>query len=588
MKKMSRLLAAVLSITFITPVFAATDASDAFSPVTVYTARKVITMEPGLSDATAVAVADGRIVGVGDLSSLQDWIDRRGGYVDRTLEDKVLMPGFIDPHVHPSLPAVVTQFPFLAPDDWTLPTGTFPGATTPQQYADSLTRQVDAYFANPQREKSVPFISWGYHQLWHGSINRARLNELFGDKPVMLWHRSFHELIGNDAAFKLLGVTEKDFVGIAEADWDEGHFWEHGAMALLPHMPFLLRPDRYRKGMENFIDMMHEAGITSAMDMGVGVFGDPVGETKLIQEVMTDKNAPARLVLTPIITDFMARGIGPEQALAQAEQWARGSSEHVIFDLHFKLMMDGAIYSGLSQFAYPGYKDGHAGQWMAPLETTYQYAETFWNAGYQLHAHTNGDGSAEALVDILRRLQAQKPRVDHRFTLEHFAYATEDQVHQMHALGMSISANPYYQYILADVYADEWLGEDRARNMVPLGAAKRAGMRFGLHSDCPMAPLSPLTLAWAAVNRTTINGNSNVEAQKISVDDALRAITIDAAWLMRMEDQIGSIRAGKRADFAVLEQDPYKVKPQKLKDIPVWGTVFAGQLRPTNSSDHHE
>ena len=295
---------------------------------------------------------------------------------------------------------------------------------------------------------------------------------------------------------------------------------------------------------------------------------------------MEESKAPARLVLTPIITDFLARGLTPEEAVAQVAEWSEGNSERVMFDRHFKLMMDGAIFSGLAQYAYPGYLDGHKGQWMAPLEVTYDYAEAFWNAGYQLHAHTNGDASAAALLDILRRLQAQKPRMDHRFTLEHFAYATEDQLRQMHALGMSVSANPYYQYILADIYADNWLGEDRARNMVPLGAARRQGVLVGLHSDCPMAPLSPLTLAWTAVNRTTINGNENVAAQRLTVDEALRAITIDAAWLMRMEDEIGSIRAGKRADFAVLEEDPYAVDPAKLRDIGIWGTVFGGELHP--------
>ena len=561
-------------------IHATETATGPFSPVTVYVARKIITMEPGLPDATAVAVADGRIVGVGSVDSLQDWIDRRGGRVDRTLEDKIIMPGLIDPHVHPSLPAVVTQFPFLAPDDWKLPNAYYPGATTPQHYEAALRAQVASHFAGPEVEAGIPFISWGYHQLWHGTVNREKLNDWFGDKPVMIWHRSFHELIGNDAAFTTLGATEEDFAGVKEMNWADGHFWENGAVALLPHMQFLLRLDRYKQGMENFLEMMHLAGITSAMDMGIGIFGDPVGETKLIKSVMEEHQAPARLILTPIITDFLARGQSPEQALAQVEEWTRSSSERVLFDRHFKLMMDGAIYSGLSQYAFPGYKDGHAGQWMAPLETTYKFAEVFWDAGYQLHAHTNGDGSAEALIDILRRLQARKPRVDHRFTLEHFAYATEDQVHRMHALGMNVSANPYYQYILADVYADEWLGEDRARNMVPLGAVKRQGMRFALHSDCPMAPLSPLTLAWAAVNRTTINGNQNVDAQRVSVHDALRAITIDAAWIMRMEDRIGSIRAGKRADFAVLEQDPYEVDPMKLKDIPIWGTVFSGELFP--------
>jgi predicted amidohydrolase YtcJ len=116
--------------------------------------------------------------------------------------------------------------------------------------------------------------------------------------------------------------------------------------------------------------------------------------------------------------------------------------------------------------------------------------------------------------------------------------------------------------------------------MVPLGSLERAGVPFALHSDSPMAPLSPLTLAWAAVNRTTINGNDNLPSQKISVDAALRAITIDAAWIMRWEDRVGSIRAGKMADFAVLEQDPYAVDPMAIKDIPIWGSVFEGRPYP--------
>ena len=101
-----------------------------------------------------------------------------------------------------------------------------------------------------------------------------------------------------------------------------------------------------------------------------------------------------------------------------------------------------------------------------------------------------------------------------------------------------------------------------------------------------MAPLSPPTLAWTAVNRTTVNGNKNFETQKVSVHDALKAITIDAAWIMRWEDRIGSIRAGKNSDIAVLEQDPYKVEPQKLKDMPIWGTVFEGQKFPVQNSDN--
>ncbi|KGJ95152.1 amidohydrolase [Colwellia psychrerythraea] len=551
------------------------------SKLTVYLAKKIITMDNSQPYATAVAVADGKIVSVGSLDSLQGWIKERGATIDPTFKDKIIMPGLIDPHVHPSLPAVLTQFPFIAPDDWSLPTGEFPGETTKKGYIDRLTELVNQHYNDPKHNPAIPFVTWGYHTLWHGDVYKQELNVLFPNQPVMLWHRSFHELIANDAALKLLKVDKTATIAHHEADWDKGHFWENGAMQLmLPKMSFMFAPKRYGQGMKNFFEMMHQSGTTTAMDMGMGVFGDPVGETALIRKVAEESKAPARLVLTPLVTDFIARGISPENALKEVEQWTEGNSHRVVYDKHFKLMMDGAIFSGASQMDFPGYKDGHKGMWMAPLERTYNYAKVFWDNGYQLHAHTNGDGSTKELINMVRRLQAGHPRVDHRTTLEHFAYATEAQLKQMSAIGMMVSANPYYQYILADTYAEQWLGEDRARKMVPLGTAKKHGLPIALHSDAPMAPLSPLTLVWTAVNRTTINGNKNIAGEKLTVDEALRAITIDAAWTMRWEDKIGSIVAGKKADFAILEQDPYQVDTKKLKDIKIWGTVFEGEKFP--------
>lgn len=528
-----------------------------------------------MPEATAVAVADGRIVAVGTLDSLQPWIDQRGATIDNTLQEKILMPGFIDPHVHPSLPAIVTQFPFIAPDDWSLPTGQFPGAKTEKAYIARLQELVAAH-----NDPTVPFVTWGYHQLWHGKLRRPQLSTLFPDTPVILWHRSFHELIANDAALEMLGILESDLSGVHEANWEDGHFWESGAFTLLPKMSFLFDVERYGGGLKNLFDMMQSSGVTTAMDMGIGVFGNPAAEIALIRGVMAQEQAPVRMVLTPIITDFLARGKSIEQAKAEITQWQAGNTDRLIVGQHFKLMMDGAIFSGLSQMGFPGYLDGHEGVWMVPLATTQEWAQAFWDEGFQIHAHTNGDGSAAALIDLLRELQRKTPRTDHRFTLEHFAYTTEDQNRQLHALGAVVSANPYYQYILSDIYSERWLGEDRGRQMVKLGSLERLGVPFALHSDCPMAPLSPLTLVDTAVNRVTINGNQNARSERVSVAAALRAITIDAAWIMGWENEVGSIRAGKKADFAVLEEDPLKTNPGKLKNIKVWGTVFEGELYP--------
>ncbi len=556
------------SLTMLAPLASAAD-------LVVYTAKKIITMEPALPQATAVAVQGDRVVAVGSLQSLQPLLDARDGTIDRRLEHKVLMPGFIDPHVHPSLPAILTQFPFLAPDSWSLPTGEFPGATNPQSFEARLKVLVAAH-----EDPAVPFIAWGYHPLWHGEVYRSQLNAWFPQTPVMLWHRSFHELIGNDAALAMLGITEADTEGVHESDWDKGHFWENGLMAIVPKLSFLFAPERFGRGMANFLEMLHRGGVTTALDMGTGIFGNPAQEIALVRKIAESSKAPARIIMTPIISDFLARGKTPDQAMAEIDQWRQDNSQRVLVDRHFKLMLDGAICSGRAQMGPPGYLDGHQGQWMAPLEVTTQWARAFWQAGYKLHAHTNGDKSAAAFIDLLRTLQAEHPRADHRTTLEHFAYSTEDQSRQLKALGAVVSANPYYHYILSDIYSEQWLGPDRSSQMVRLGSLERHGVPFALHSDSPMAPLSPLTLAHHASNRVTINGQLNAPEERISLDAALRAITIDAAWIMGWEDEIGSIRAGKKADFTVLESDPYQVGVQGLKDIAIWGTVFEGQPYP--------
>ncbi len=538
----------------------------------VYTAKLIRTMEPALPEATAVAVEDGKVLAVGSLDSLSPLIASRGARIDRQFEDKVMTPGFIDPHVHPTLPAVLTQFPFLAPDDWYLPTGDFPGATTPEGYRSALQNLVAQH-----DDASVPFVAFGYHPLWHGEVWRDDLNDWFGDTPVMIWHRSFHELIGNDAAWELLGVTKDDADAIPHgASWERGHFYELGLRAVFPRMGFLFEPARYMKGMQNFLSMMHESGVTTAADMGTGIFGNPVAEIQAVKAAVASDPVGVRVLLTPIITDFITRQKSAEQALAEVREWQTMNDDQVTVGNHFKLMIDGAIFSGLSQMGSPGYLDGHTGVWMVDVPTLETFAKTFWDAGFQIHAHSNGDAATARFIDLLDYLLRESPRADHRMTLEHFAYSTEDQNRKLAALGAAVSANPYYHYILSEMYSGDWLGPDRGPQMVRLGSLESKGVPVGLHSDSPMAPLSPLTLMWTAVARENISGEKTGQGEVMSRYGALKAITIDAAWILGLEDSIGSIRAGKAADFTVLAADPLTVPLEQLRSIEVIGTVYAG------------
>jgi predicted amidohydrolase YtcJ len=122
------------------------------------------------------------------------------------------------------------------------------------------------------------------------------------------------------------------------------------------------------------------------------------------------------------------------------------------------------------------------------------------------------------------------------------------------------------------------MGPDRANRLDACGSALAAGVPLAIHSDAPVTPLGPLFTAWCAVNRITPKGRLLGEAERISVPQALRAITLGAAWTLRLDGEIGSIECGKRADFCVLEDDPLEMDPMTLKDARVWGTVLSGRV----------
>jgi len=143
-----------------------------------------------------------------------------------------------------------------------------------------------------------------------------------------------------------------------------------------------------------------------------------------------------------------------------------------------------------------------------------------------------------------------------------------------------VSANPYYPVALADNYRSNGMDPERADNMARMGDVEKAKISYSLHSDMPMAPGQPLYLMWSAVNRITNDGNLRGPEQRISPLSALKAVTIDAAYSLQMERDVGSIEAGKLANFTILADSPLVVDPISIKDIAVWGTVQEGRVLP--------
>ena len=541
------------------------------SDITVYTARRIHTMSRSAPEATAVAVRDGRILEVGSLETLRPWLERYPHKIDARFADKVILPGFIDPHLHPSLAAVLLPSEFITAFEWDLPGRVVEPCKTPEAYLDRLSSAV------AEHDPDAPFfVTWGYHQLWHGAVTRAQLNAISDSLPIIVWHRSFHELILNDAAIAWLEVDSEVMARHPQINADTGRFSEMGAMVALGKLrPHLMQPNWFFKGLQMLAEILHQNGHTMIADMAWGIF-DPELEWGAYTALWDSGAMPMRCMLIPRGLQEAELTGDPEEAMAKIEALCARETDDLFTDRHVKFFTDGAFFSELMQVQAPGFLDGHHGEWLTAPEQFRAAVRPYWLAGWRIHVHCTGDLGLELAIDVLAELQEEKPRFDHGYTIEHFGLSTEEQVERLAALGGQVSANVYYLHELSRAYAEQSLGYERASQMARLGSLVRAGVPFALHSDYTMAPASPLNSAWVAVNRVEEDGAVMCAAEKVSVMDALRGITIEAARMLGQQHEVGSIRAGKRADFTVLDADPFEVDPMRLRDIRVHATVFGG------------
>lgn len=552
----------------------------------IFLARRIHTMDESLPYATAVGVIGGRIVAVGDLESMEPWREGREVVVDESLRDKVLLPGFIDNHVHPFLGALLTPMEIIAPEAWRMEGGRIaPAANTPGRYLELLKARLAA-----KTDHSEIFISFGYQPSEHGRLDRAELDSLCPDRPVILWQRSFHETYMNTAAIERLGLTENAVGSHPQVNLSKGHFFETGnKLVVTKLLSMMLQPKWYHRGLDTTADLMQQGGITTAGDMLFGAI-DPEYELAALDACIERKNRPLRIVNIADARGFSNRAIGRkvmgapdecppfEEGLKAIEAMQSRESRRVRFSKGIKLFADGAMFSQLMQMNPPGYIDGHHGEWLMSPAVLAEGVRVFWDAGYQVHVHVNGDGGMDAVLAALGAAQERKPRFDHRFTVHHVGFHTNAQSRRLAALGAHASVNPYYIHALADNYGLLGLGRERADQVVRAGSMVRNGMRVSFHSDFMMAPMEPLMLSWCAATRTTRSGRQVSPEEMLNVEQALRGITIDAAFALRLDHEIGSISAGKKADFAVLEDDPFEFGAERLKDVRVAGTVFEGEL----------
>lgn len=557
------------------------------SLITVLKAKTVLTLEG--NDTNAVAIQGDRIIGVDDFENLIATLGKKYPnekvVIDGQFTDAIITPGFINQHDHPWLAALTLSSHIISIEDWVLPHRTYPKAENQQQYLKALIAMVASYNVDDGL-----FLSWGYHKLWHGELTRAMLDDISTDIPIAIWQRSVHEFILNSKALALIEVDDAFIESLTPAQKKQtnlhnGHFWESSLMALSGKLfKHIVKPQSYLNALNMVKKYWQSAGTTLVVEPG-GLLNKNLSIMQ--NHIFSQPENPFHM---DYIVDGKTMALQHMDSLlssteAVANTWGEGMSRYL--PKQVKLFSDGAVFSQLMQMSQ-GYSDGHHGEWIMEPDVFKQAFAQYWDAGYQIHVHQNGDAGLDMVLDTLAENIQRNPRLDHRTVIVHFSYSRQDQVTRLKELGAIVSVNPYYPVALAEMYSDVGVGAARSHAMVRLGDLVQQDVSFSLHSDMPMAPGQPLFLMWCAVNRMSNQGNIIGPEHAISPEQALRAITLDAAYSMQLEQDIGSIKVGKLANFTVLKQNPLTVDPMTIKDIDVLATVHEGRILKTQKGQFEQ
>jgi len=252
-----------------------------------------------------------------------------------------------------------------------------------------------------------------------------------------------------------------------------------------------------------------------------------------------------------------------------------------------KLYMDGSPYTGGAAFAEPYLNTevtlkqmkllpNHRGKVNYSEASLLQTLTNYHNAGYQIAIHAQGEIAIQMILNAFTEIMENYPRPDHRHRLEHNALITKNQIIQAQKLGLTLSFFMDHVYYYGE-QLPQIVGPDRAARFMPLGSAFAVGHRASIHTDNPATPVDPFRVISTAVTRKTKDrGYILGPTERVTINDALKAVTINAAWQLFEDDQRGSITVGKAADFVLLSHNPLRIQPENIKNISALCTWIDG------------
>jgi predicted amidohydrolase YtcJ len=533
----------------------------------------IVTLDAESAVADSMLLKGGRIVAVGVEASISGTQPLFTRILD--MQGKTIVPGFVDAHSHFPTAGLTEAGVDLTPP----PVG---NVATLQIL---LNRVSDAASTLPANDWIVGFNYDDSSLDVARHPTREELDKVAPKNPVYLWHRSGHMGVANSLALEALDFKKSAPIQAQMSVFDLPDRNSNGQLsgllqgAAAPRMSFLLRNlsvTRLFKSLLSARDQYLSAGITTAQNG----FAD-IPSMLMLRWSQRLGLIPQRLVVWPAHEKVAYRleleTLDPLQSfsgkLATAIGWSSNPSRFAIPAI--KLVADGSpqgrtawltepYLNNLVELDYRGYPKLSEPQFKSLVKR-------YHDAGFQLAMHGNGDAAIDLIIAAVADAQAQNYRKDHRHLLVHGQLIRADQLTQLAELQISATFFPSHVYYWGDWYLNNVLGEKRAATISPLALAEKAGVQFSIHSDAPVTPISPLQVMWSATNRKTLTDISLGPALVIDREQALRAMTIDAAWQSRLDHDRGSLEVGKLADFVVLSEDPLTYPDVRTIDIEqIW------------------
>lgn len=560
MKFSSKLLSALL-IVQCAFVFAKSEAD------MIFYGGDIVTMNKSQSTAEAVAVQGGKIIKVGSLAKLKTLQGQDTKLIN--LNGQTLMPGLVEPHVH-IIGTAFSEEIFLNLSNFTMPHDTLNSLVAKlTAYSKNFKdgEWINAFGVDPSRTE--PFMS---------ELTADILDKVSTTKPIFVMNQSMHIAYVNHKALEMAGLTDSspDPKGGKLLRDSKGRLT--GVVYEAP--AFYLFLDKMPPPTQEVIEQavakvgqrLVSKGVTTSAEITVGGYLGVDKEYALFNAMTQSGKLPVR------VRGYMYSNAYP----TTNNKYKPGQGDDTFKLIGVKIVADGSnqgLTGAMSKpYDYPA-GTSNKGTLNFTEQELYDLAKPRFDQGWQLSVHSNGDRSIEQTLNVFAKLVTKPADAKTRLRIEHFTVPTEAQIDKAAKLGVVPGFTIGHTDYWGEAFHNHLIGPERADQIDPSASLIKRGMRFAYHSDSPVSPIHPLKYAsegaarlWQVSPQKVLN-----PSQKISINNALKAITIDAAYQLKMDDKIGSIQEGKYADFAIMNQNPMKTDAYKIRDIEVNETWINGK-----------